>query len=269
MADALRKVKPGDPLVIPAETFNAFVETAQDLRSRQQNQMRDAQPLTRPSGIVRIRNDSGVDRNRFDVLGVDGVIFDPADDEDAFKNAPALVGVTPAAEHANRFVVLLEPLADGSIGPAMAQGICPVKLDVQDAGHSFAEAVAGQCGALISASGSGGAQILWKAAGTGQQWALVRVGQAGGGDGERKYARITQVEGSSPPYLYSGQQVIPAANGTWQDVARGDDLNSNLYNIGESIYPGAGKVPVGRVVVYWTGLGCFLFDTLWYRGTYG
>lgn len=35
MGDALRKVKPGDPLSIPAATFNTFVDAAQHFLRRQ------------------------------------------------------------------------------------------------------------------------------------------------------------------------------------------------------------------------------------------
>lgn len=38
MNDPMKKVKPGDPLVIPAATFNTFVDTARDLLTRQHQQ---------------------------------------------------------------------------------------------------------------------------------------------------------------------------------------------------------------------------------------
>jgi hypothetical protein len=56
----LKKVKPGDPLVMPATTYNAFVDAARDYLARQQDQL--ALSLARGarhSGIVRVRDDSG------------------------------------------------------------------------------------------------------------------------------------------------------------------------------------------------------------------
>ena len=35
MAEPLKKVASGDPLAIPAETFNTFIDMARDYRSRQ------------------------------------------------------------------------------------------------------------------------------------------------------------------------------------------------------------------------------------------
>ncbi len=38
MGDTLKKVQPGDPLVIPAQTFNTFVDAAKDFLRRQHHQ---------------------------------------------------------------------------------------------------------------------------------------------------------------------------------------------------------------------------------------
>ncbi len=38
MGDSLKKVKSGDPLVIPAATYNTFVDAARDYLARQQDQ---------------------------------------------------------------------------------------------------------------------------------------------------------------------------------------------------------------------------------------
>jgi hypothetical protein len=54
----LRKVQPGDPLAIPADTFNAFVDAATDLAARRHNQARAAGPGG-ADGTVLVRNDSG------------------------------------------------------------------------------------------------------------------------------------------------------------------------------------------------------------------
>ena len=67
MADALRKVKSGDPLRIPAATFNAMIDTARDYQQRKQGREQTSFPAFRQSGIVLVRNDSGSDRDRFEV----------------------------------------------------------------------------------------------------------------------------------------------------------------------------------------------------------
>jgi hypothetical protein len=93
-----------------------------------------------------------------------------------FKNRVALSCVTPDIDaHEGRFVVLAEPLAVGAIGRAYIAGVCPVQVNVTDEAHGYASIADGDTTQLASAT-SGPAQILWKAAGTGSRWAVVRLG---------------------------------------------------------------------------------------------
>ena len=108
MTDTLRKVKSGDPLVIPARTFNTFVDAARDFQERQRSTSRNIQRDVRQTGIALVRNDSGAERQRFDVLGVSGpiinpTIVDPDDNVDAFVERVALTGALPAGPHLGRF----------------------------------------------------------------------------------------------------------------------------------------------------------------------
>lgn len=178
MGDTLRKVKPGDPLAIPAATFNTFVDSARDYLQRRHNQGGQATPSGRHNCIIHVRNDSGADRERYEVLGIDSPIFDPASDEEAFKNTPALSGVTPAEDdHAGKFIVLLEPVAAGELALAVAAGAVPVRVDVPDEDYPYrlAEVTDGSAVNLTAAK-RGSAAILWREGGTGVQWALVRLG---------------------------------------------------------------------------------------------
>ncbi|MDY7011158.1 MAG: hypothetical protein SVV80_10465 [Planctomycetota bacterium] len=140
MSDPLKKVKSGDPLVIPAQTFNTFIDAARDFKQRQRESAQTAQQTFRSSGIVLVKNASGYDQNRFAVLGIDSPVITPTDNEDEFKNRLALRGVVPdQAEHVGRFVILAEPLADGEIGRAFTHGLCPAKVNVIDVNHRFTE----------------------------------------------------------------------------------------------------------------------------------
>ena len=53
----LTKVKPGDPLVIPAGAYNTFVDAGRDYLDGRQDQAQEAHPAARHSGIVLVRND--------------------------------------------------------------------------------------------------------------------------------------------------------------------------------------------------------------------
>lgn len=172
----MKKVKSGDALVIPAQTFNTFIDAARDFRARQQGSAQTAQQSFRSSGIILVKNASGYDQDRFAVLGIDSPVITPTDNEDEFKNRPALRGVTPAeASHTGRFIILAEPLADGEIGRAFAHGVCPVKVNVINANHRFADVNDGVAGSLKSGL-TGAALILWAESGTGEVWAVVRLG---------------------------------------------------------------------------------------------
>jgi len=179
MSDALRKVQAGQPLAIPASAYNAFVDAALDHRQRSAHIGQGSQPSFAQASIILVRNASGSDRERFDVLGVDVPVIDPASNEEAFKNRLALAGVVPVAGHEGLFVVLAEPLASGAIGRAYAAGVCAVQIDVPDGeGEWRCAEITGGAMANLVAHPQGSASILWRAGGTGVQWAVVRLGNA-------------------------------------------------------------------------------------------
>lgn len=198
MSASLRKVRPGDPLVIPAASYNAFVDAAFDLRNRQRTTGRDAVPETRQTGIVLVRNDSGADRGRFDVLGIAGPIIAPADNVEAFQERIAVVGVLPAAEHAGRFVILLEPLRAGALGKAVIAGAAIARVRMLDESHPCADVEPGESSHLVSAA-AGAAGLLWvqppeQRPDPDIAWAIVRMG---GSAGELRLVRVVQNGGDA------------------------------------------------------------------------
>ena len=94
MPPTLSKVTPGDPLAIPAAAYNAFVDAARANQADGNALLQIPQSAFQQSGITLVRNDSGADRDRFDVLRIDEPVFDPAGDEDALKTRVVLAGVT-------------------------------------------------------------------------------------------------------------------------------------------------------------------------------
>ena len=162
MGDNLKKVQPGDRLVIPAATFNAFIDAAQDQRRRQRGLSRESQPVFQQTGIILVRNDTGNDLDRFSVVGIDGPIIEPSDNEDEFKNRATAIGVTPSGGvHDGKFAVLLEPLKSGAIGRGCVSGVCPALIQMDHDHHEYADIEDGETGHLLSVP-SGSAQILWK-----------------------------------------------------------------------------------------------------------
>lgn len=143
MAGPMQKVKRGDPLVIPAATFNTFIDAARDFQDRQRSSRRDAVREQRDTGIVLVRNESGADRERFDVLGIEGPIIERVDNEDEFKQRVALRGVLPSSPHPGKFAILLEPAKDQAIVRACVDGVCVVRVRMVDEAHSSADVAVG------------------------------------------------------------------------------------------------------------------------------
>lgn len=127
-----------------------------------------------PCTIAKVRNDSGVALSRFDVVGLGAPIISPTDNLAEFKRQPTFKIVKPVAgTHEDKYAVLLEPLASGSIGAAALPGIVvPVRLTGTDVG--LAEIADGVT--TFAASNGGSARVLWADSGSSERWALVRLG---------------------------------------------------------------------------------------------
>jgi hypothetical protein len=196
MGDPLQKVQRGDRLRIPAETFNTFIDAARDFRQRTQDRGQSSRTSFADSGVILVKNASGGDRDRYDILGIERPIILPADNLLSFTNQLAVVGVVPDPDkHVGRFIVLLEPLRDGLIGRGLVSGVTPVRLNVLDPAHDWADIEPGETDSLRTDT-AGSAFILWRDdAGSGYggygygygyygglSWALVRIGNLSDGD---------------------------------------------------------------------------------------
>ena len=184
MGDPLKKTQPGQRLEIPAEAYNAFIDAARHVRDQRHNVGQDLLEPPRQSGIIKVRNRSGAPRERFDVLMLHEPIVSPTANEQQFKNSVALDGYSPSEQATpsdpkvpvlgQRFVILLEPLAENAIGRATVAGVSVVRVNVIRDSDRFAEIDDGASGSLRSTP-LGTARILWKESGTGVKWAVVRL----------------------------------------------------------------------------------------------
>ncbi len=177
----LKKVQSGDPLKIPAATFNTFIDAARDHLQRSHDSGARLRSHFDQTGIILIRNDSGEDRSIGEIMELRGCVITPTDDRDAFRTRPILKGRKPETYyaqggHKNKFVVLLEPIAPGELGRACIDGLCTTQIDITDVGHRFGEVINNDCSHLKSSSTSGTAQIIWSESQTGLTWAVVRLG---------------------------------------------------------------------------------------------
>jgi len=227
--DYLKKVKSRDPLRIPAQTFNTFIDAANDFQQRQRDIARKAQASIRRNTIIPIKNSTGQDLDRFSVVGIDSPIFTTSDNIDSFKNQPAIVGKVPTLDdHFGKFAVLLEPVKDGQVASGCVAGVCAVKLFVNEEWHVRADITDGEARSLNSCV-RGSAQILWKEPGTGEVWALVDLVLH---DVIDLFPVKLTVDGGTPGDI----------NTTCSFTYKVEDLDDNL--LGEGLTPKTQRIPL-------------------------
>jgi hypothetical protein len=178
MAD-LEYIQPGDRK-IPSRTFNTMVDAARIFRERINDRAGNSLGVAgHDTSVLFVKNSSGGAVDRFAVLGIDNILIAQATNADTFASTPSVIGGTPATATHKAFVITREPISDGETGKATVAGITPVQIDVTDADHNYAVMADGDSAKLASAA-VGPVEILWKAAGTGTVWALVRFGSSSG-----------------------------------------------------------------------------------------
>jgi len=239
MGDPFRKAISGEPLRIPAQTWNAMLEVAQAHRDRQEHLGREARPRG-TGGIVLVKNATGADVGRFSVLGVEGVVITPTDNEAEFLGRTALTGVAPTTDHRGRFVVLLEPLRAARLGRAVVTGPTPVQIDVTDEDHGWADVKDGDATQLASAH-TGSARILWKESGTGTKWAVVLLGAPRCEEGF--WARVTGHAGAGEnrwSYDFEGVVKSIGGYGGWTADPSLPSGTGSAYNTVEDMNSGSG-----------------------------
>ena len=225
--DPFKKVHSGERIrTFPAALYNALVDAARQTRTTSLNTGMGRNRQGWPAGIVAVKNDSGGDLDQFSVVGIAGPVIEPADNEDEFCREVLLSGVTPAAaSHTGRFLVLLEPLADGAIGIAAATGLAPVLLDVPDwenpVSWSFADVLDGDSSKLTGVA-AGAARVIWQdtpGEDDTEAWALVYLGA--GVSSPTRFGLVRQYQ-TDALYMENKVRVEPAAdcNGT----TTGEDL---------------------------------------------
>ncbi len=195
----LAKVSAGQPLRIPAETFNAFVDAAAAFQASRTSRQAEGGAIIPTAGIVTVRNDSGTDQDRFAILGISTPLILPTENAAAFQERVAVALVAPDEDaHADRICILQEPIAAGALGRGLILGVTPVRLDVQAEDDRVAAVVTGETGSLKTGS-TGAARILWKEAGTGEVWGIVQIPSGGAGGGSPNL--VLEVTSANHPWM--------------------------------------------------------------------
>ena len=216
----LRRVKPGDPLRIPAETWNRLLDL---LESSQFAGRRGGAPA-QLGPTVPVRNDSGTDVPVGGVLAVSSSAVDCT--ESGWPHGWCLVGTAPGDDGWQRIAVAADAIPAGAIGQAWIDGVCPVRMEGGTGPWpAYARVVPGETGHLSSSYDSAGAvaDVLAVDSANGVAWAIVRL------RGVQRSAVVEISATTSTPGVYTGSfQVLDGG----ALVSSGDCKVWNLPELG-------------------------------------
>lgn len=177
----LGKVTPGQPLRVPATAYNAFVDAAEAHR-RSLVTGGPGSGAASQFDTAWVRNDSGHDRGRFEVLAVGSSPILPSVNLREFQRWPVLGGVTPTLADAGRALVLLEPIRNGRVGRALLAGVTACRVRMIDDRDRCAD-VDEQSAETLRSCQDGPAQLLWVQPRQDRQvpsiaWVIAKLGLA-------------------------------------------------------------------------------------------
>lgn len=222
MGDAFKKVKNGDDLLMSSRAYNSFIGNSNALSARSINKTSPRTILTPQASVVMAKNDSGVDQDRFSILGIEAPPILPSVNVLDFVNKKTFSGIAPLeADHIGRIMITQKGIRAGDMGPAIVSGATPCRLRMTDpaADVRFAEIIDGDSTALKPAT-SGSIAVLWHvAAATGDEWCIVNLGGGGGAGGGAITIKITN--GTHP---YEGIEVD-------KDGTELGDTITDIYNM--------------------------------------
>jgi hypothetical protein len=180
MVKGLQKVVAGQSMGagFPAATYNAMIDVINAYRRGQLTLQNQNKSASRNSGIVLVKNSTGSDLSRGEVVGLDGpIIGSDVESGGPYWHQISLNGITPTSNHVpDLFAITREAIPSGKIGYATVSGVCQTQVYMYSPQDCCAGCEIGNTTRLSSRT-NGGARILWvESTGVGVQNAIVRVG---------------------------------------------------------------------------------------------
>ena len=171
-----KHVRTGEPLQIPAATYNAMVDAAQAHRNRRINLAPHGAGFD--SLFVYVENTTGKSLQRFDVVGLDG----PSETRNLniFCNRIVFKGVVPKKKHKGKFAVIQQDAANNMIVRACVYGTTIAKIKVTNDSDDenkelkYCDIKESETGYLVS--GGSGAEVLWSDDSSQDRWSIIRIG---------------------------------------------------------------------------------------------
>jgi hypothetical protein len=172
-----RRVSPGETFRPAASDWNRFLEAATEYERNKFNGGAPAGVRVVDPNRLRVRNDTGAARDRFDVVEIGAPVITPATNLDEFLTNPTATATTPGDSARGRWGILAEAIPDTRYGKAIVAGVCPARIRVLDAAHEYVDAIPDGVSSIhLATDYHGSARILWRESGTGPKWALIRLG---------------------------------------------------------------------------------------------
>lgn len=162
------KTSPGSPFrPPPAVIWNNMVDAGRAFAQSRFDSGPPARTRPRQTDLIKLKNSSGADRARGEILKIEGTILTEQDAEEIW-----LDGVEPTTEC--RFGILKEPSVSGEINQAQVSGVCLAMVNIIDVDHTFASAEDEEY--VLQSGESGSVEILYAPDGTGEKECVVRFG---------------------------------------------------------------------------------------------
>ena len=181
----------GDPLSISARDWTDMQRVVDKFRNGGVSFQADAlQSTYRSPAIVKVLNDTGGPLSQCAIVGLGQPVILQTDNELEFiRNIAFRIG--PPLPR--RWGVLQSPVAAGEITTAIVSGVAACKINVisELKPNALADAVDSDFTELQISDSLGNAQILWRAGGTGSQWAIVRIGNAACSERLEKFVMLS------------------------------------------------------------------------------
>lgn len=178
----MHKPRAGQPISHSARDWAQIVDAVKRDRDSRLNQSADLDLPELSQTKILVKNESGGALPRFSILALGEPWQTPDDDLPQFQRQIVFRGDEPGVYHdapRDGFCVLLEPAQANDVVEAVAFGLVPVLLDVRDAAHGYAEVKDSSSAKLQTCNTShAAARIIWKEPGTGDQWAVVAIGNS-------------------------------------------------------------------------------------------
>lgn len=161
-----------------AQMWNAMVDAGESHQARELGAANKPLPGTRKTDILKVKNGTGAQRSRGEVLGNFTKSITTLEAEKL-----QLSGAAPTSGKA--FAVLLKTAASGAIVDGQVSGVCLATVNVGSTSHEYAD-IDPPNHKLVSAE-TGPVRIVWQPGSTGDQECVVLLGASSSGSTIGKY----------------------------------------------------------------------------------